>query len=347
MTAAGGSRLGGRRQPVPALSREWIQPVTPGGALPLAVRPVADVELATWARAHASTVDAWLAEHGAVLFAGFGTGLGSLPAVVAALAGPPAAYRERSSPRTEVAPGVYTSTDYPADQRIPLHNENSYQASFPARLVFCCLAEPDWGGATPLADCRRVLARIDPAVAGAFRERGVRYVRNYTTGLGLTWQEAFQEADRDRVEAYCAAHGVTASWQPGGGLRTEAVRPAVCAHPGTGEEAWFNHAAFFHATSMAPQVAAALRAQLGEAGLPSSTSYGDGSPISAGALASIRAAYAAEAVPVRWKQGDVLLIDNLLAAHGREPFGGGRRVVVSLAGALAHQDLAAPGRAAR
>jgi len=344
MTGTWGGRPVARRQPVPVLARDWVKPDVSAGTLPLMVRPMADVDLATWASANAPTVDAWLTEHGAVLFSGFGTGLDSLPAVAAALAGPPAPYQERSSPRTEVAPGVYTSTDHPADQRIPLHNENSYQHRFPSRLVFCCLTAPGWGGATPLADCRRVLARIDPAVVSAFRAGGVRYVRNYAAGLGLPWQEAFQETDRGRVEAYCAENDLTAAWQPGGGLRTEAIRPAVGVHPASGAETWFNHAAFFHVTSVAPQVAAAMREQLGEAGLPSNTYYGDGAPIGAEALAAIRGAYAAQTALVSWRQGDVLLIDNLLVAHGREPFGGSRRVVVSLAGSLSHRALPGPRR---
>jgi len=329
---------GARRQAVPAASRDWVGPVGKP-RLPLQVRPEADVDLADWAGDNGATVTAWLVEHGAVLFRGFGVDLARFAGVARALAGAALPYLERSSPRSELAPGVYTSTEHPADQPIPLHNENSYQSQFPSRLVFCCVLSAERGGETPLADCRRVLDRIAPAVRRRFRERGVRYVRNYSEGIGLSWQEAFQESDRDRVRDYCRRHGITARWRPDGGLRTEQVRPAFAVHPATGEEVWFNHAAFFHVSSLGPALAAQLLAQFGEDGLPANAYYGDGAPIDGETLDGIRAAYAAETVAVPWRAGDVLLVDNLLVAHGRAPFAGPRRIVVSMAGALGHDQL--------
>jgi alpha-ketoglutarate-dependent taurine dioxygenase len=335
---------GARRQAIPADPREWVAPAPGAGRLPLEVRAHADVRLADWARAHPEVLDAWLAEHGAVLFAGFGVSLDDFADVAAAVAGPPLPYRERSSPRAQVAPGIYTSTEYPPDQAIPVHNENSYQAAFPSRLAFCCLSPAGRGGATPLADCRRVLARIDPGVLAAFRNRHVRYVRNYGPELGLSWAEAFGETQPEGVDRYCREHGLTPAWLPGGRLRTTAVRPATGRHPGSGQEVWFNHAAFFHVSALGPAVSAALLDQLGEASLPSNAYYGDGGPIEPEALENIRAAYAAETRSVPWRPGDVLVVDNILAAHGREPFAGSRRIVVSMAGTRTHQDLsAAPG----
>lgn len=334
---------GARRQAVPRSTSDWVRPAPDSGRLPLRVQPAAAVDLAGWAAVEAARVDGWLAEHGAVLFRGFGVGLADVAGVAQALAGDALPYLERSTPRTELAPGVYTSTDYPADQPIPLHNENAYQRQFPARLVFCCLTPPGTGGATPLADCRRVLARIPPATTAAFAARAVRYVRNYPRGLGLSWQEVFQTDSRTQVEDYCRANGITATWRADGSLRTEQTRPALAVHPVTGEAVWFNHAAFFHVSRLAPQVRAGLLEQHGEAGLPTNTYYGDGGTIEPAALDGLRAAYAAETVSQPWQRGDVLLVDNLLVAHGREPFTGPRQVVVSMAGALSHDVLPAVG----
>lgn len=325
-----------RRQPVATSAAERVVP-TGSHSLPYEVRPATDIDLALWARDDVSTVDNWLHVHGAVLFRGFGVDLERFAAVAAALSGPALPYRERSTPRTEVAEGVYTSTEYPPDQPIALHNENAYQRCFPARLVFGCLTPPASGGATPLADCRKVLSRIDPAVVETFRRKRVRYTRHFHEGVGLSWREVFGEPDPGGVDEYCAAHDITPHWRDGR-LHTEQVRPAMAWHPSTGEQTWFNHVNLFHPSALAEPVRQALVAQYGADRLPIDVRYGDGSAIENDALASIRAAYAAETVAVPWREGDVMLVDNVLVAHGREPYEGPRRVVVSMGGTLCHGE---------
>lgn len=340
-----------RRGPVPhqrhavaPATADWVRPdgAPPGLRLPLLLRPGHDgVDLAGWADAYQDRVRGWLFRYGALLFRGFGVTREDFGAVVRALAGEPQAYMERSSPRTEVGDRIYTATDHPADQPIALHNENSYQRDSVATLVFCCLTAPERGGATTVADTRRILARLDPGVVRAFARHGVRYVRNYGDGVGLPWPEVFQTGSRDGVAAYCRERGVNLEWRPGGGLRTSQVRPALAEHPVTGERVWFNHAVFFHVTSLPPEVRDALLRQFAEEDLPNNTYYGDGRPIEPAVLKHLRDAYRAEQAAVPWQRGDVLLVDNLLAAHGREPFSGPRRVLVGMAGSVCWDDVRA------
>ncbi|SCF07766.1 Taurine dioxygenase, alpha-ketoglutarate-dependent [Micromonospora haikouensis] len=288
--------------------------------------------LAGYAAAHSGELRARLHQAGAILFRGFGVTLDSFGDVATALAGPRRPYTERSTPRTELAERVYTATDHPSDQHIPLHNENSYQSTFPRLLVFGCLTAPATGGATPLADVRRVLRRIPPAVRRPFVDLGVTYLRTFGGGLGLDWPEAFGTRDRAEVERYCRDHDIEVRWRPGGVLRTRQTRPAVAVHPVTGEQVWFNHATFFHPHTLPPELRVALVSQVGADYLPHDVHYGDGRPIDPGTRDVLAAAYAAEEVSVPWQVGDVLLVDNLLAAHGRQPFTGPRRVVVGMAG---------------
>ena len=49
------------------------------------------------------------------------------------------------------------------------------------------------------------------------------------------------------------------------------------------------------------------------------------------ALAAIRAAYEQEMVSFPWAEGDVLMLDNMLVAHGRRPYAGPRKVLVGMA----------------
>jgi alpha-ketoglutarate-dependent taurine dioxygenase len=312
----------------------------PGQALPLVVHlKDAGIDALAWARANRAAVEARLAEHGAVLFRGFPVdSTDGFHDFAAAVAGELLEYKERSSPRHEEGDRVYTSTDFPPEHRIFLHNEHSYATRFPLKLFFCCLVPALEGGATPLADVRRVHDRIPPAVREKFTERKYMYVRNFGSGFGLPWQTTFQSDDPAAVEAYCQRNDIQWEWKADGGLRTRQVRPAISTHPGTGEPVWFNHATFFHVSTLAPDVRSMLTAVFPEADLPNNTYYGDGSPIEPETLDVLRAAYDAETIRFDWQAGDVLLVDNMLAAHARESFKGPRKVLVAMAQPHAHPD---------
>jgi hypothetical protein len=226
---------------------------------------------------------------------------------------------------------VYTSTDYPADQPIFVHNELSYSYSWPMRIAFFCVEAPTSGGETPIADTRMVLELIDPEIRARFGEKRVMYLRNHQPGLGHSWQSAFQSTDPAVVEAYCRGAGLDVEWIDGRGLRTRRVAAAIARHPVTRELVWFNHAAFFHVSTLEPGLRSALQAQVREEDLPSQSFYGDGSPIEPSVLDMLRSAYEQATVSFPWRQGDVLLLDNMLVAHGRSPFDGPRLVVVAMA----------------
>lgn len=339
-------------RPVPRRGRERnlvdVRTDWPDGPLPALVHAnVPDVDLAGWLAGHRDEVDGLARRAGAVLFRGFAVaGADDFRTVMAALSDDVLSYGERSSPRSRVTEGVYTSTEHPADQPIVLHNEQSYTVTWPLRIVFHCEVAPAAGGRTPLADSRRVLARLRPETVAEFEERGVLYRRNYLPGISLSWQTAFQTDSRAEVEAYCARALIDVEWVGDTQLRTRQVRPAVRRHPVTGERTWFNHALFFHVTSLPAEVSAGLRAALAEEDLPYQTAYGDGTPIPDGVLAELRAAYAAETRSFDWRAGDVLLVENMLAAHAREPFTPPRRILTAMADPVAAPELTCTGGAA-
>ena len=306
----------------------------PGGpAFPLLVEPsVEGLDAVAWAGQQREWIEERLAEHGALLFRGFGIDSAErFQDFLAAASGEPLEYTERSSPRKTIAGHIYTSTEHPPDQEIFLHNEQSYNLRFPQKIAFFCLTAPREGGATPIADCRRVLSGIDPAVRRRFAEQGYLYARNFGGGLGLPWQTAFQTTDRAAVEAYCQANRIDFEWQSGDRLRTRQIRPVVARHPRSGALSWCNHATFFHVSTLPPAVRDTLLAGVATEDLPNSTWYGDGAPIETEVLEALRALYRSEQRAFPWRQGDVLLLDNLLVAHGREPFAGERRILTGMA----------------
>jgi hypothetical protein len=297
---------------------------------PLSVEPRYKLELLDFATTHADDVEAVLAEHGALLFRGFSVPSEQmLSSLFQALWSEPVSYVYRSTPRTNVGKGVYTATEYPAAQEIPMHNENAYQRDWPMRIGFHCVVPSASGGQTPLADMERVTRRIDAGIIAEFRERQVSYVRNYSDFVDLPWHTVFQTRDRGEVEGYCRAHGIDFEWTDEG-LTTRQVCQGTAVHPGIGKEFWFNQAQLFHVSSLGPEMAANMIDLFGEKGLPRHAYYGDGRAIPESVVAHVNEAFEQEKTAFDWQKDDVLILDNMRIAHGRKPFAGARRVLVAM-----------------
>lgn len=308
---------------------------------PLVMEPNAEsINLTSWAGANRASVEEQLLRHGAILFRGFGVSSAEhFYEVSKALYPELLDYRERAAPRNEVSSKIYTSTEFPADQYIPLHHEMSYSHNWPTKILFYCDQPARKGGCTPVADDRKVIGRLDPEVKRQFLEKKVMYIRNYGEGVDLSWREAFQTDDRAAVEEYCHKAGATVEWRDRDRLRTRSVRQVMVQHPQTGETIWFNHAHMFHVSNLQPAVRESLLSEFAQDELPRNAFYGDGTPIDDAVLEHIRQVYQDTAVSFPWQKGDVLLVDNILASHGREPFEGPRTVLVAMADLHTHPGL--------
>jgi alpha-ketoglutarate-dependent taurine dioxygenase len=315
--------------------------------LPLTVKAATtNVDLLEWAKGYPDFIENHLLRHGAILFRGFGISSIALFEHVAEATshGGLLDYIYGSTPRQRIAGGVYSSTEYPPDQVIPFHNEMSYSLAWPMKIWFCCLKAACSGGATPLADSGRVFEEINPHVRALFVERGVMYVRNYGSGLDLSCQQVFGTEDRVEIEKICEDSKIECEWKADGRLRTRQKCQAIAVHPQTGQTVWFNQAHLFHVSSLNPVLSAQLLAEFSELDLPRNAYYGDGSPIALAALDEIRAAYSRAKVEFSWEEGDVLMLDNMLVAHGRGSYEGERRIVVAMA---EQRRLEAPEAAAK
>ena len=238
-------------------------------------------------------------------------------------------YAGGASPRVSLGiGGVYTSTEYPPEIKLSLHNELSYADRFPAHIYFCCLTAPQIGGETTFGDSRRILQKIDPEVVEIFRRKKVCYVRNLKAdqGSGYSWQEAFETGCKLAGEDLCRKIGADFQWKADGSLRLRQTRPATLTHPVTGEEVWFNQADGFHPSNLGEE----FYQNTSEDEFRLNCRFGDGTPIDLEILKHIRAVIESETVPHQWQTGDILVLDNILFAHGRMPFSGARKIAAAM-----------------
>ncbi|MCG5451796.1 MULTISPECIES: TauD/TfdA family dioxygenase [Micromonospora] len=293
---------------------------------------------AGWATEHLDLINDRLDSHGAVLLRGFDApDAPAFSAFVKVFGEEMAEYTYRSTPRSKVG-DVYTSTEYPASEVIPLHNEMAYTSVWPRRLFFYSNIPAQTGGETPLADSHAVWQRIPAEVRERFERHGVRYVRNYRVGLGVSWQETFPGMDREAVQEFCRERGITYEWFDDGALRTTETCQAVTVHPVSGRTVWMNQAHLFHVSNLPEATREALLELLAEEDLPRNAYLGDGSPITDADLAAIRAAFDAESLAFPWQQGDLLVVDNMAMAHGRSSFTGSRKTLVAMTGSYGSRE---------
>ncbi|WP_020193534.1 TauD/TfdA family dioxygenase, partial [Pseudomonas putida] len=92
-------------------------------------------------------VDGHLDQCGGVLLRGFDVGgVTAFREFAQAFGHPLLNYEFGSTPRSNVTQGVYTSTEYPAHQSIPLHNEQAYSLDWPMRIWFYSVIAAQTGG---------------------------------------------------------------------------------------------------------------------------------------------------------------------------------------------------------
>lgn len=299
--------------------------------LPLVIRPATDdVVLIEWACSNREFIDSKLVEYGALLFQGFQ--LRPVPDFETfAMSLCTKLFKDNGEhPRGRVSDSVYTPVFYPADRKVLWHNENSFNHSWPLKIWFCCIQPSAVGGETPVADSRKVYELIDKTIREKFIEKKVMYVRNYGESLGLDWQTVFKTKDKTDVEKFCGANFVEFEWKSNGGLRTRSVRPAVVKYPKTGEMCWFMQAAHWHTACLDAATRTALYSLYSEEDLPRACYYGDGSTIEDSTMDAILSVYAKLEVSFPWQEGDIMMLDNLLTAHARNPFTGERKLLVAM-----------------
>jgi alpha-ketoglutarate-dependent taurine dioxygenase len=146
---------------------------TPADAeLPVLLQaPHSGIPLATALAELQPQIEQQVATVGGVLLRGYEVpSVADFQQFAAAFGDPLLRYEFASTPRSAVASGIYTSTEYPAHQHIPLHNEQAYTREWPMRIWFHCVTASPVGGETPIADSRAIYRRMPAAIRERFAQ---------------------------------------------------------------------------------------------------------------------------------------------------------------------------------
>lgn len=242
-------------------------------------------------------------------------------------------YVDGNSPRTKVSAAVYTSTEYPSEYSISLHNELSYSNRWPGLLFFFCQIPAEEGGETPIADSRYTLKLLNAEQVQKFETHGVKYTRYLSgaNGVGKSWMDTFETQDRSVVEKYCEESGIEYYWEKNS-LFLSQLGTGVAQHPETKEKVWFNQANQFHPSGLPEDIYKGLKMihAKNPHRFPQYAFYGNGEEISEEFLKEVTEKQLECAIKFRWEKGDLLVLDNMLMAHGRMPFKGDRKIYVSM-----------------
>lgn len=287
-----------------------------------------------WLKDNLATIETELANSGAVLFRGFPiTNAEEFDAFSAAFSYPNFTYQESLSNavRINFTERVFTANEAPKDVEIFLHHEMAQTPISPSKLFFFCQSAADKGGATPLCRSDMLFAEFAvqmPEVAQKFVRQGLKYTtqmpaeNDAESGQGRSWKSTLSVESVEQAEQKLVELGYTWKWMEDGSLRaTTPILPAVI-DVGNERQVFYN------------QLIAAYMGWKGVRENPSSAiTFGDDSAIPSDALDLIVELSEQFTFDVAWQDGDVALVDNYMAMHGRRPYSGDRKrqVLVALA----------------
>lgn len=302
-----------------------------GQRLPLVIEPTdASMDIIRWAELNRLRIEKKLLEHAGILFRGFALdGIQGFEEFAETIQ--PGLYGKYGDlPKKDGGKNTYRSTPYPEEKMILFHNESSHQDRWPRKQMFYCEQPSAVGGATPVVDCRVMYERLPAAIRETFASKGLLYIRTFTDKLDVPWQHFFHTENRAEVETRCTESGIEWEWFGDNDLQIRTRCPAVIRHPMSDEISFFNQVQLHHPYCLDTDTRNDLLSMFGPERMPRNVYYGDGTPISDEVMEIVGNRYEQCAVRFDWKKGDVILLDNMLAAHARDPFRGARKIVVAM-----------------
>ncbi|MDO7084937.1 TauD/TfdA family dioxygenase [Pseudocolwellia sp. AS88] len=290
-------------------------------------------EATSWISSNLLTLQTELNCTGAILFRGFPvTNAQTYDDFFSAFGYPNFTYKESLSNavRINYTEYVFTANEAPKDVEIYLHNEMAQTPIYPERISLFCEEAADHGGATVI--CRsdeiyKQLVEFDPETTNKLEQVGIKYTTimpgedRPESGQGRSWRSTLSVSDVARAEEKLKELGYTWQWLEDGSLKAQtAALPAIRTLQGD-RKVFFN------------QIIAAYKGWQGVNEDPSvALCFGDNTFFTKSYLDKVVSISESVSYNIDWQNGDVALVDNNLAMHGRRPYSGEtkRKVLVVL-----------------
>ncbi|KAI0837901.1 Clavaminate synthase-like protein [Hypoxylon sp. FL0890] len=233
--------------------------------------------------------------------------------------------------RPLLAPNVAPANESPKEVLIYNHNESPQVPHAPEYIFFYGHSVAKKGGETPISSSLELFHRAQqeiPEFIDELAKKGilsrVTYKVDKQYSGGSTLKQAFGKEIRDgddeatqraKIEAQIARYGrgkyTTWEWTDDGIVLTHKL-PAIRTQPGTDLPTLFTGLAAYWKNA---QVNGARHN-------PTQQLFGDGTPIPEKYLERLAKTTDEIRVLHKWQRGDVLVYDNIIAQHGREPWEG-------------------------
>ncbi|TID27791.1 Clavaminate synthase-like protein [Venturia nashicola] len=242
--------------------------------------------------------------------------------------------------RPLLAPNVAPANESPKEVLIYNHNESPQVPHAPEYIFFYSQKAPAKGGETPISSSLELFFRAQheiPEFIAELAEKGILSRVTYKTDAqykgGSTLKQAFGKEIRDgddeatkraKIEAQILRYGrgkhTTWEWTDDGLILTHRL-PAIRTQPHTNLPTLFTGLAAYHKNA---QINGARKN-------PTLQLFGDGTSIPEKYLAHLAKITDEIRVLHKWEKGDVLVYDNVIAQHGRQPWEGEQEDRVVLA----------------
>jgi alpha-ketoglutarate-dependent taurine dioxygenase len=257
-------------------------------------------------------------------------------------------YHFGSAHRVRMTDKVFTSSEAPPDTIIAPHNELNMVPRRPSVLAFFCQVQPDLYGETPIINTEKLFHSLPPSLQhkiSNFPQRFVRYVPNHLLEI------VFEELSKDEITKLLQEQRFDFTWEEDGSINFECSHIPLFSHPRTNRlcfclsivdclvsREWYRNLEqrySFGQRLYYNWLPAKLYKRI-QQGLTTAATVVDGSQKRTSTLntyflnehnqyTTMTTAEAKElgkaewknAVIFQWKQGDILIMDNLQVAHSR------------------------------